>query len=168
MGRRVGIQAAMMMTFISILRVRLSADILVGNIVLSLSVMAYPFHISSSIVCPSRVSGLSVLWEVTGSGLQVMSVFALTVIGTFEVLIAAHIPALLKAPLASVIKDQKVEDSQHAHTQQKRQQKLFPHGQLELPHDVNRNESKGEVQKGPVTLESFMLASNVRRHIPTY
>ena len=58
-----------------------------------------------------------VMSESIGAGLQVMSVFALTVIGTLEVLIAAHIPALGKAPLASVIKDEKAEDLQYAHTQ---------------------------------------------------
>ena len=45
-------------------------------------------------VCPSRVSVILRSGKSAVVDSQVMSVFALTVIGTFDVLTAAHIPAL--------------------------------------------------------------------------
>ena len=88
-----------------------------------------------------------------GGNLHVISVFALTVMGTFEVLTAAQIPALLMMDQLLSLTCSKPDYSQDSHTQKKGQQQLLAHTQLQLPHDINRDKSESEIQERPVTLD---------------
>ena len=80
--------------------------------------LAYPFHMSNSTVCPE--DGLGHVSESAGHNaiyLQVISESAaFTVIGTFDVLTAAAIPALFWVSFCGAIRVEV--DSQYTHSEE--------------------------------------------------
>ena len=83
--------------------------------------------------------------------------------GTFEVLTAAQIPALLMMNQLLSLACRKLNYSQDSHPQKKGQQQLLAQTQLQLPHDINRDKSESEIQERPVTLDGSISASIVHR-----
>ena len=116
------------------------------------SAHAHPFHISSSMVCPSRISAMCERYRAHGWRLTCDIGLCLDGYRDLRCLDRGAYSSALQDPISTRRQNMGRKDPlQNSHTQKKCQQHLFPRTQLKLPHDINWDQCKSEVQERPIT-----------------